>query len=232
MRRPFDTDSAPSSCEHCGAPLIPGNVFCTSCGTRVAQVEEAPRTEGDDVFCTNCGAKIVPGNNFCTNCRQEILWEAGGANVPGPTPDPSIDDLDEPVDPPPIPTSLPIPPEDEYVIVGYCTACGKPLYEGNNFCTFCAAPVVPLPPEDSPVNDTTDEDDDDPTMLSKLLSITQEEARVGCRKTLVLDGGQTVVVEVPAGANPGTKIDIPGYGLVNKRTGSRGVLRVSCYIAR
>lgn len=72
----------------------------------------------------------------------------------------------------------------------------------------------------------SDADDDHPTARNKLLRLTQEEARRGCRKTLQVDG-RDVVIDVPAGVSNYAKYDLPGYGYKDKATGGYGPLRLS-----
>lgn len=241
-----DTDAS-IQCQNCGAPVLPGDKFCTSCGkpVKVQANTPVPQTNqdlGSDRLCLGCGEPLVPGDKFCTICGRPVPVEAE----------------------PPSTTNEPL----EEKPVGFCTHCGNPLYPGDLFCTNCSAPVSAEEPHDTdgpekaapiepilpPVSGTTAlkkpvsdmsapqpdypssiptyEDDDDPTVRSQLLTITLEEARNGCTKKLRLSDGTEVQIDVPAGANPGTKVDVPGKGIVDKTTGRRGPLRVSFYIMR
>lgn len=211
-------------------------------------------------LCLGCGEPIIPGNKFCIICGRPVV-QVDEPAIPDPVDTERPSDSVPPLyGPPPIP--VPEPPvsgvEDEEP-VGFCTECGSPLFKGDVFCTQCATPVdqspqephiethgsghdrpreeeqtitrIPVRPHE-PEPPRQDEDDDDPTVRSQLMAITVDEARNGCQKTLRLSDGVEVQVDVPAGANPGTKVDIPGMGLEDKRTGRRGPLRVSFYIMR
>jgi len=59
-------------CIHCGAPIRPGNAFCTSCGRPQAAPAAAPVT---GLVCPHCRAVSPPGNRFCTSCGRPL----GGA---------------------------------------------------------------------------------------------------------------------------------------------------------
>lgn len=259
-----------AKCKSCGAPILPGDAFCTVCGQPVgiqANVPAPQVNQGIDGLCPSCGEPLVPGDKFCIKCGRPIRKEGDPGRVANDA---------SPRDPRPMfsgPTIIDYPdtpqnaPADNNPI-GYCTQCGHPLYDGDLFCTSCSAPVSAkeshdsrdsaatlvvtsdLPPSSSattimrparnasapqadyPGPNTSYEDDDDPTVRSQLVTITLEEARNGCTKKLRLGDGTEVQVDVPAGANPGTKVDIPGMGIVDKTTGRRGPLRVSFYIMR
>ncbi len=58
----------PSSCSSCSAALVPHALFCTKCGTNVAQATAA--------FCSVCGGTKVPGKkasgaSVCPKCEPE-----------------------------------------------------------------------------------------------------------------------------------------------------------------
>lgn len=53
------------TCKNCGAQLPPEGDFCTNCGCKKTENENA-------IFCTNCGAPIAAGAGFCTNCGTPV----------------------------------------------------------------------------------------------------------------------------------------------------------------
>jgi DnaJ-class molecular chaperone len=74
------------------------------------------------------------------------------------------------------------------------------------------------------------DDVDEPLVRPVLVHLTREEARMGCRKHVNVDG-QSVPVDVPAGANVHTYIDIDNLGYRDERTGMVGPLRVCFHVA-
>ena len=55
-------------CEKCGASLVKGSRFCSSCGTPVP--ENAP--EKKSVFCPYCGKELPADSTFCLICGKKI----------------------------------------------------------------------------------------------------------------------------------------------------------------
>ena len=53
---------AANICIQCGNALIPGNLFCVSCGEKI---ESKPS-------CMNCGKELKPESLFCTNCGKKV----------------------------------------------------------------------------------------------------------------------------------------------------------------
>ena len=54
------------TCEHCGAPVKPGQRFCSKCGASAS------------VSCSSCGKQIRAGDAFCSSCgtKVEVRMEA------------------------------------------------------------------------------------------------------------------------------------------------------------
>lgn len=259
--QPVNIGAPQTFCTACGEPLVPGDMFCVKCGQRVAsggivsppEPTMAPVASGtvlaSDVdvapmpdvargplngananipdlssqptgFCMNCGSPLYPGFAFCTQCATPV--DKATTAAPG-----AVSAPNAPV---------------EFGRVGGGTMMVDSAEAGDahvgtapatrSWEPVDGARVVSTVP-DSYVDEDEDEgEDDDPTMLTQLVTITWEEAKEGCRKTLVLEDGREVIVDVPAGANPGTKVDIPGLGLYDSRTGGHGPLRVSFFILR
>ena len=69
-------------------------------------------------------------------------------------------------------------------------------------------------------------EDDTVTARPMMVRISRDEARMGCRKTIEVDG-QFVTVDIPAGVGIYTKVDVPNLGYFDEMTGARGPLRLS-----
>jgi uncharacterized protein (DUF2249 family) len=50
----------PQTCEHCGAPMVADQRFCSKCGWSAAQ------------DCPSCGNKLRAGDLFCSSCGTKI----------------------------------------------------------------------------------------------------------------------------------------------------------------
>ena len=53
------------TCKNCGAQMPPEGDFCTNCGCKKTENENA-------TYCTNCGAPVANGASFCTNCGTPV----------------------------------------------------------------------------------------------------------------------------------------------------------------
>ena len=174
--------------------------------------------------CPQCGADLFGNEVFCTQCGFDL----GGA-----------------------PQSDQAP-----AVVGYCSNvnCQQPVYEGDIYCTYCGADLAMYPPQpiggSGPIGGnsgaSTDvgvaSDDGKPTIVSPgpdgiaeddavtarpmMVRITREEARMGCRKTIEVDG-RRVAVDIPPGVGIYSKLDIPNLGYFDEMTGVQGPLRLS-----
>jgi hypothetical protein len=167
--------------------------------------EPQPNDQNDDVpvgYCIYCGGPLSSDDVFCTQCGKPVESNER-SGLP----------LDE-------------RPADEHEAAPVDTGDVPPFVDVARRSEDAASSWEQAEPA------KTYEDDDDPTVRSQLLIITPDEARDGCMKTLRLKDGTEIQVDVPAGANPGTKVDIAGMGLEDARTGRRGPLRVSFYITR
>ena len=56
------SDASAGFCSDCGAPLVPGAMFCAHCGKKV---EAAP-------VCANCGRQLEAGQRFCPFCGTKV----------------------------------------------------------------------------------------------------------------------------------------------------------------
>lgn len=187
--------------------MEPDSLFCTACGNKLpAPTPSLGGGDSGDVVrkvassgecCPSCGAPIGPGDSFCTSCSRRIIR---------------------------------------------CPRCSSPNESDSLFCTVCGTSLTspqpqPVPPTPQPVPPRTHtyregDDDDDPTMLTKMVVLTADEARAGCRKMVRTKKGEMVEVVVPPYTNPSTHVDVEGYGLPDPVTGRRGKLRFTFFIAR
>lgn len=226
-------------CPSCGAPLEAGAVFCTMCGASVPQGSTSSFASAGT--CSVCGAPLDPGAGFCTMCGAAV--SSGGAAAPAPMGGSTCPVCGEPLEPG----------------AGFCIMCGTPVSGGgisdsttvippapdpygqnvmtpatvtpDNFGTFGGAPAGfgSAPSQPTVHTDATMAEDDDPTVRPKLLMLTYDEARNGCTKTVEVDG-QSIQVDIPAGVDVNTKMDIPNYGYFDEMTGARGPLRLTFFL--
>lgn len=248
-------------CEQCGSALEPDDVFCTNCGTRAPKHEPPSAVPVGGKFCPKCGAPIESGDVYCITCGLKIpltatpatVGEVQGTDASGrssqiaDTPGGAVHI--EGIGNAEVAANHAGTVLADSVPTGFCVSCGGALYTGDTFCPACGesigvVPRTTVPAEEAKymvpptpaatmlVSAPLVDDDDEPYVLTKLVTITRDEAREGCTKSVELDDGMMVDVDVPAGSNPGTKVDVAGYGLKDERTGLRGPLRVSFYIVR
>ena len=60
-------------CPQCAAELPAGSRFCTNCGYKFPEAEQAPQSAAPKAaFCSNCGTPAVPGSAFCSNCGSKM----------------------------------------------------------------------------------------------------------------------------------------------------------------
>ncbi len=113
-------------CGTCGNPLIPDQLFCQHCGSRVdenATRSAPPVTPGITVsspgmlYCGECGALVGPQDRVCRRCGAPVEPPAGGAT------DPSLSDLPTQMGTPP-PSAFPAAP----AVQATPAAQGTPAY--------------------------------------------------------------------------------------------------------
>ncbi len=61
-------------CPNCGKTMNPGAVFCSGCGSKYVEPEDAaPVAEAEEkIFCPNCGVQLSSDSEFCPNCGNKI----------------------------------------------------------------------------------------------------------------------------------------------------------------
>lgn len=191
-------------CPACGAALEPYSSFCTICGAPLGNGQPDNPSAG---ACPACGAALESDALFCVACGYQLSASASS-------------------------------PEH-----GACTSCGAPLEPGAVFCVVCGQRVkgpekrgqtdrvVTRPPVETTIL-VKKKEGNDPSMEAKLVTLTQEEALRGCRKQVRTSDGRVVTIDVPPHTNISTKLDLPGMGKLDERTGQRGPLRVTFLIPR
>lgn len=61
-------------CPKCGAPVNPGQKFCTKCGQPMSNPQSNANTSNtNQSVCPKCGAPVNPGQKFCTKCGQPMV---------------------------------------------------------------------------------------------------------------------------------------------------------------
>ncbi len=201
---------------------MPGGGTCASCGNPL---------EPGAQFCVVCGAPVVTGGGIMDN--YDMAFVSGNGAAPSSCPQ----------------CGYPLEPD-----AMYCISCGmkidSPAKAGgvgpNNGGTQLAwgeqpygqpsnqpygvsqqtGPVRPVPAPPAADND------DDASVLSSLVMLSAAEARTGCVKRIEIDKSthESVEVDIPAGVNVTTKLDVPGYGVFDELSGRRGPLRLSFFI--
>ena len=167
--------------------------------------------------CPSCGAPLEPDAAFCVVCGKPVSAAAPGPSpTPGVAPAPQggssggtvhVSSGPQPATPPAATPPAATPPATP--------AAAQP------------APAASAGPSHKPGMQTVPADELD--MLTQLVFLSREEAQNGCTKVIEVDG-QKFQVTIPAGTNAGSKLDFPGYGYENARTGKRGILRLNFYV--
>ena len=145
-----------TKCPVCGKELPSDTIFCTGCGTRVINSQNAsavtpapapmpvptpaptpaPAPVNTGIKCPVCGKEVAPDTAFCTGCGTKIINnQTTPVSIPTPTPAPA-------------PVPAPAPAQS----VATCSNCGKPITPGSAFCTGCGARVSqssPAPVQES-----------------------------------------------------------------------------------
>ena len=59
----------PRVCPKCHAEILPGDVFCTGCGTKVSDLEFPAEAGG---VCPQCKSPVEPDMKFCPKCGTSL----------------------------------------------------------------------------------------------------------------------------------------------------------------
>lgn len=236
QQQPAQAGGAIGSCPMCGAEIYQGDLFCTACGADLSKGGAVPFTQfttdnqqgggaagGYDMYGGAAGGGMAGGYDMYGGMAGGGYDMYGGMAGGGGT----------------------------QVIGG---DSGDPWGMGNNYTPAQQAPQDNwnTPPQQMPQDNwntpynqvdqygqmpgsgavagqVVDDDDDDPTVQPKLVTISRDEANKGCRKQIRV-GHETIEVDIPAGIDVTTKLDVPGMGRYDEMTGQRGPLRLSFYI--
>jgi len=116
-------------CAKCGTDLVPGETFCTNCGTRVqgSIPSQAPAAAPMSQFCANCGASMGPSEAFCSSC---------GAKVNAPAA-PTVMAVPQSAAPTAARGFAPPPAQQASARARYCLSCGSQLGPADAFCPNC-----------------------------------------------------------------------------------------------
>lgn len=63
-------------CPQCGAEVPRGNAYCSYCGAKIEQPQNAQPQNETILKCANCGNEIKPGMKFCTACGTPVGQQA------------------------------------------------------------------------------------------------------------------------------------------------------------
>ena len=197
------------TCVICGNPIEPGAQFCVVCGTPVATgigTTDNPNMGfvggggASPSACPHCGYPLEPDAMYCISCGLKIGSPASAGGV-------ALNDGG----------TQPVWDGHPY---------DQPYDQPYDVVSQQTGPVTPLPAPPATDND------DDASVLSSLVMLSAAEARTGCVKLVEIDKSthESVEVNIPAGVNVTTKLDIPGYGVLDELSGRRGPLRLSFFI--
>ncbi len=221
------------TCSNCGAPLEPDAFFCIVCGKPVSKTDAEATPSSPDAggaVCVQCGSPLEPNAQFCVVC---------GAKVTS-----AVEQEEDSIGGQPQEQNCPNcgwPLESDAI---YCISCGFKVGDSSSktsqpyhFDDLGAVPPVPAGSSSGlsaslvPAPPMVD-DDDDATVRPRLVMLTREEARTGCRKTIEVDRSthESIQIDVPAGVDVTTKLDVPGYGYFDELSGQRGPMRLTFFI--
>ncbi len=146
------------TCKQCGADVLVGDTFCSSCGARIITEITVSSAGG---ICSCCGHRVEPGQLFCSTCGAKVQV----------VDDSAVDSLDQddPVennfgqDDPVKDNFVKGDPDEEATLIynplnaakkqeqqettapenvrRVCPSCGKEVQEGQLYCMFCGAKI-------------------------------------------------------------------------------------------
>ncbi len=117
----------------------------------------------------------------------------------------------------------------------FCSKCGKPLKEGDNFCRKCGAKIriIGTAAKAEPVNTPLYDDQKgmpvhDDSSRKANITLSSEEMLTGCNKILDFGTGKKYEVIVPGGLLPGDIIRVKDTGIVDPDTGKNCDIELKC----
>lgn len=124
-------------CPKCGALNMPGEMYCSECGTPLAAPQPEPAisarpAQGDSSRCAFCGAPMAPAEEFCHVCgaQRAAIPEAPSAKPAESVAAPQGEQSEAPAGEQVGDSRL------------ECPACGAEYTPGTAFCEFCGAALV------------------------------------------------------------------------------------------
>lgn len=67
-----DLHAAGERCSACNATLVPGDIFCISCGAMVLVTTEEEQQLAKPPQCAECRQELIPGEIFCVSCGAVV----------------------------------------------------------------------------------------------------------------------------------------------------------------
>lgn len=196
---------AAMSCPACGAPVGSDDAFCEACGAALAAVPEvAAAPQGENAFCQVCGNPLAPGLCFCVNCGEPVPGAQGAlsgspAAAAQPTPSPAM-----------TPNGTVVVSTDEHPQA----VPGADVQASPAGGQRAAEPIE----DEAPIE-----------AMNHLVVLTRAEARMGCTKTIEVEG-QSLSVRIPAGVNVTTKLDVTDNRVWDAHEGVYRPLRLGFYL--
>lgn len=74
-RQQYDLGLAGWTCAACGKEALPGDRFCTKCGTPIKLVQPEAAPTGARLACVNCGSALTANDVFCSRCGTRVHTE-------------------------------------------------------------------------------------------------------------------------------------------------------------
>ena len=74
-RQRYDLGLAGWTCAACGKEALPGDRFCTKCGTPIKPVQPEAAPPRARPACVNCGSALTANDVFCSRCGTRVHTE-------------------------------------------------------------------------------------------------------------------------------------------------------------
>ena len=75
IRQRYDLGLAGWTCPACGKEALPGDRFCTKCGTPIKPVQPEAAPARARPACVNCGSALTANDVFCSRCGTRVRTE-------------------------------------------------------------------------------------------------------------------------------------------------------------
>ncbi len=77
-RQRYDLGLAGWTCAACGKEALPGDRFCTKCGTPIKPVQPEAAPARARSACVNCGSALTANDVFCSRCAPACIPNGNG----------------------------------------------------------------------------------------------------------------------------------------------------------